>query len=446
MLMKLGIGLAIAIAVSIAACAPVESVRIQDDVVKSKTVVSPGRNPVVTATVRTDEEGGALVVQSRETCEQHVEDLHHRTRFTERHSDSTTAAALYGLGGAGVAIGAWVILDAPNIPETGDPKTVNPVGRSGAYATGTSFLSAGTAVLVAAIATSVRARDEVKNLGGTWRSRENSFEELQCHDRSVADTEVLVVTATTRTSLGTTTKKGRLTFTWNTLEKALDTDEPPDVATLEVPGLGAVGRLDLADGRAYFARREVDEVRALASKDSVDEASIHLARASALGANVAEAQKAIAVAPTSVLRAQAKEAKERAEKVAQQKRAEGHLAHARDLIRRKQFDEADGALESARQLGADTDALSAQVGAARAEQTVARWKKHIAQCRKLSTIRSQLGVVSRCDEDCQKVSRRVARDWDELAREKLELSGVDEEDGQALRDMCEQAGCPECPQ
>jgi hypothetical protein len=97
-------------------------------------------------------------------------------------------------------------------------------------------------------------------------------------------------------------------------------------------------------------------------------------------------------------------------------------------------------------LGADTDALSAQVGAARAEQTVARWKKHIAQCRKLSTIRSQLGVVSRCDEDCQKVSRRVARDWDELAREKLELSGVDEEDGQALRDMCEQAGCPECPQ
>src|SRR5258708_22579092 len=137
----------IAVTFAASACAPLESVRVQDEVVKSRTVTGKGHDPAVTVAAHADEGGGTLTVRSHEICDEHVEDLHHRTRFTERRSDPTATRALYGGGGLGTVLGAWVLLDAPKVPAAGDPNTVNPVGRSGAYAIGSGFLAVGLPLL-----------------------------------------------------------------------------------------------------------------------------------------------------------------------------------------------------------------------------------------------------------------------------------------------------------
>jgi hypothetical protein len=276
--------------------------------------------------------------------------------------------------------------------------------------------------------------------------RDDSAKTIDCHDKVVSGAEVILSTASAQTSLGKTTWKGRLTFTWDTLAAVLDTDEPPDVGTVEVRGYGGAGRIDLSAGKAFFAKSEIETVMQLVAADKVDEAASHLTRAAALGGDVEEAKRALASAPTSLARLRASEERARSERAAQNKKAEGHLDRARELLRRKQLDDADAELAAARRLGAAVDTLSAQVTAVRAQQAIAQWKKHVTQCRKLSTIRAKLSAVPRCDAECQTISRRVERDWDDLGREKLDLAGVSDEQSQALRDMCEQAGCPECPQ
>lgn len=356
-LMRAQLGFAILAATFATACAPLESVRIQDDVIKSKTVVGAGHDPVVTVAVQAAGDGGAFVVRSHETCEQNEEDLHLRTRYTERHSDTTTTAALYGLGGLGTVIGGIVVGDASNVPSADDPKTVNPLGRSGAYAIGTGLLAVGVPLLGAAIVTSLRARDSVKGLGNKWETRSDSAVAMKCNEKPASKVEVVVLGASTRISLGKTTSKGRLTFTWDTLETLFQTDEPPDTAMLEVRGAGA-GRLDLAAGKAFFAGREIEEATRLAADDEVDKAAVHLSRAKALGAeDIAAAQAAIDRAPTSVARVREAENKAKAERATKQKKVDDHLARAREFIRRDVPDKADTELTAAEALGAATTEL-----------------------------------------------------------------------------------------
>jgi hypothetical protein len=448
-----GIALMATATTVLSGCAPVsESVRYRDDWVKERTVSGEGTDRSVSASVRYRADGASITVLSHQTCTRQVEDLFHRTQITERHADPTATWLLYGAGGLGVGIGA-LVLSGPSktTPPYGYSANTNTVSPAATRATGGVFLGLGVVALAAAIATSLRARDEVVKLGTVTVVRPGSQSELSCNVKPVFGRDVLLTTSSsTDIPIGGTDRQGHLDLKWNALRSLFVEGEPVASGTLSVVRVGTAGNIDLALARTYWAGRELAEAKRLAAGDNVDRAKIEMNTAAKLGADVSDVEAAIEVAPTSVIRAREAEQQAQVERAAaaaaKAKEIEGHLARARQLISASDPAQAHDELDAAAALGADVDSLAEKVTKLSSAKAVAQWKKHLVQCRKVSDARSKIEKVSYCDDECQRIKKRVDDDWERLGTEKLDVDGLPSSQRNTFVDMCQRAGCPECPE
>src|SRR5262245_27885773 len=171
----------------LASCAPIESVRIKDEPMKTETVMGPGHRASATLTARSDQDGGVLVIRSHETCTERVEELHKRTQITERHTDPRYSVLLYGFGGLGMGLGGIVLADAPKVPDANDPNTTNPISRTGAYAIGGSLLAIGGALVATAVGSSMRARDDQSDLGTVRIVTGAPGKDVDCNAKPLAE-------------------------------------------------------------------------------------------------------------------------------------------------------------------------------------------------------------------------------------------------------------------
>ena len=433
-------------------CAPIsESVRYRDDWVKERAVSGEGTDRTVSASVRYRADGASITVLSHQTCTRQVEDLFHRTQITERHADPTATWLLYGAGGLGVGIGA-LVLSGPSTttPPYGYSSTTNTVSPAATRATGGVFLGLGVVSLAAAVATSLRARDEVVKLGTVAVVRPGSQSELSCNVKPVPARDVLLTTSSTDVPIGRTDRQGHLDLKWNGLRSLFVMGAPVASGTLSVVRVGMIGKIDLALARTYWAERDLAEAKRLAASDNVDRAKIEMNTAARLGADVSDVEAAIEVAPTSVIRAREAEHQAQIERAAaadaKAKEIEGHLARARQLISASDPARAHEELDAAAALGADVDSLAEKVTKLSSAKAVAQWKKHLVQCRKVSDARSKIEKVSYCDDECQRIKKRVEDDWERLGTEKLDVDGLPSSQRNTFVDMCHRAGCPECPE
>ncbi|HWD38106.1 MAG TPA: hypothetical protein VG944_04605 [Fimbriimonas sp.] len=452
--MMRGIVLIGSLIVAATGCAPIsESVRYQDRWIKERTVSDEGAAVTVSTTVRYREDGAQITASSHRTCTEQVEDVFRRTRITERHADPTSMYLLYGLGGLGVGIGALVVVD-PNASTTsssGYSTPMNTVSPSESRATGGVLLGLGAVTLAAGVVTSIRARDEVANLGTVTAVRPGSQRELSCEVKPAAGRDILLTTSSaTNVSLGKTDHAGHLDIRWNALKAIFDGgQEPASSGTLAVAHGGTAGKIDLTYARTYWAQQALADAKVLAGLDQVDEAREEVDRAAKLGADTSAVEREIEAAPTSVSRARVAEQRAKAEREAadeaKNKEIDGHLTRARQFIHSNDPTKARGELDAAAALGADVTSLADKVTTIASARAVAQWKKHVAQCRKVSAARSKLESLSSCDAECQQIRRRVDDDWDHLSSEILDLDGLPPNQRSSFLEMCQRAGCPTCP-
>src|ERR1017187_1484713 len=121
-------------------CAPIV---IQDHVnrrtvsEKKERAVAPNSNRIIAKAVPSDDQQGFLVsAQRSDRCDLtsilQVRSVHH----IRREPDWSSALLWLGAGALTGGLGAWVLVDASNVPQSWDLHTRNPVGRSGAYGIG----------------------------------------------------------------------------------------------------------------------------------------------------------------------------------------------------------------------------------------------------------------------------------------------------------------------
>jgi len=435
-------------------CAPIV---IQDHVnrrtvsEKKDRVVLPNSSQITANAVPSDDQQSLLVsAQRSDRCELTSTLRVRSTREIKREPDWSAALMWLGAGALSGGIGAWVLADASNVPQSGDLHTQNPVGRTGAYGIGAGLSIAGGAAVLAGIATFIRGRDSRENLG--TRPVRGKMVEVACSTSAAGSVPVEmapVVGGVPRppVTLGDTSPDGKFVISRKALRSLFENAPGAEKAQLTLEK--SLLDIDLGATRVAMASAALETAIIFAKNDQVDEAKTELNFAASLDGDTSSAQKALDAAPTT--RRQLAEAKQKAEAdraVAEKEKAraiDGHLARARQFIRASNSEKAQDELNAASSLGSDVSSLAERVERIILAKSVARWKGHIARCQKVSTIRSKIESLTHCDDDCQVVKRRVERDWEHLGQEALFLDGIPEEQSKALTDMCERAGCPDCP-
>lgn len=398
----------------------------------------------------TNSSGLLLSAHRSESCkEDHVADVV-RTRDVTRSPDWNRTTNLGVASALGFGLGSWVLADAHNVPEAGDPNTRNPVGRIGAKAIGVGLLVAGGVALAGGIATILRGSDLRENLGKNKYLQQTTI--VACNEGPAPKVSVDLVSADgelpeASSFMGETASNGQLRIPKDAFRPFFNFLPERERAQVRVGS--TLADVDLRGIRAELASGSVASALSLARNDQVEEAEVALRFAAQLGADVVSAQAALDEAPSR--RRQIAEAKRKAdaERAAAEKEKEkgiaSHLAQARQYIRAGKLEKAQDELYAASALGGDVAALTEKVERTIVTRSVARWKEHVARCRKVSTIRSKIENLPHCDDDCQVVKRRVERDWERLGQEALFLDGIPAEQSQGIMDMCQRAGCPDCP-
>jgi hypothetical protein len=418
---------------------------------KKERAVAPNSNRIIAKAVPLDDQQGFLVsAQRSDRCDLTSILQVRSVRHIRREPDWSSALLWLGAGALTGGLGAWVLVDASNVPQSGDLHNRNPVGRSGAYGIGAGLSIAGGAAVIAGIATFIRGTDSRENLG--TKPVRGERVEVACNTSSADNVQVEmapVVAGLPRppVTLGNTSLDGKLRISKRELRSLLESAPGAEKAQLRFEK--SVLDIDLGATKVAMASAAIETAISLAKADHVDEAKIELNFAAELGGDIGSAQKALDDAPTT--RRQLAEAKQKAEAdraAAEKEKAreiDGHVARARQLIRTSDLEKAQAELDLAKALGADVGPLADKITRIVAARTVAKWRNHVARCRKVSAVRSKIESISQCDADCQVIKRRVEKDWERLGEEKLDLDGIPAEQSQAFTDMCQQAGCPNCP-
>lgn len=443
------------VALSMAAgCAPtVLSTRTDLEVLRSEKVIGGGHDRTIKALLREHDDGATLVLTSQETCDEQAVRVVRRREITERKADVGSQVGLYLLAAAAGGLGAAFVIDAPNVPEPGDPMTRNPVGRTGAYALGGVTLGAGAVFLGLGIGTTVRGRDLSNDLGEATE-HDGEPRAIVCNQRPVANQplSLTIVGTRERKQLGTTDAEGRIEVRWASIRPLLLDGVSSADGTVAI-GDGTDGAtVDLTAGRRYFAPRILEEARALIAEDKVDDATARLKLAESLGADVSSATRQLAAAPTSIqrqrdaqARAAAAEARVAEEATARAKEAKEHVALAWKLARQDKLNDADEERQKAVALGVDDEKLVAELRQRADKRALGVWKTYAGRCAQLQRDQAAIDRVQRCDSACERIRAKVQAAWELLSEAPVPPWPDSEAAIAQARELCSRSGCPNCP-
>ena len=430
----------------LAACAPASVVeRLDDRRVGTQIAVGRGRNRTLVATARSTPSGADLAVTARHVCDQYEEASLHRVQVTTRKANVAGTVVFYLAAAAGAGIGAGILGDAHNVAASGDLTMKNPVGRTGAYAIGGVISGLGLIALGVGIGTSVRGRDSVRDLGIVRARVQGTTQTVTCNWLPAASMALVLDVGGNNIDAGTTDAAGKANFSWDRLEALASTGQVTSTGTLKTVEGEDLGSVDLLAARSHWAGVYLASATLHAEHDEVEQATKSVERAQQLGADVTNARARIAAAPTTLRREKERQAKETAEAEAKQEQARRHIETAKTHLRHSDLDAADTELTKAKELGGDVDALAGKLVTMMSTKAISGWKRHIAQCRKVATVRGKIENMSHCDGDCQQIKQKVNKEWERLGAVKLPVDVLSSEQVQSIKDQCEQAGCPDCP-
>lgn len=438
----------------ICSCAPI----VLQDHVSERTVserkdrvVAPNSNRITAMAIPAEDHQSFLVLAYRsDRCEVTSFLQVKSSRDIKRKPDWSGGLAWLGIGALSGGLGAWVLADASNVPQAGDPQTRNPVGRTGAYGIGSGLSIAGGAALIAGLVTFVRGMDSQEYLG--TKPVRGAITVEACNTTMADNVQVEVIPPVeslkrASVTLGHTSSDGKFLISQSQLRSLLTNN--PDLENIQVR-VGTL-KLDIELGatRGALASAALERSVSLAKVDQVDEGQMELNFAAGLGGDVEAAQVALEQAPTSRRRAEDAKRKEEADRMAAEKEKErkynAHLLRARRFISTNNYEGAQDELNLAKALGADVASLTERVEKLVITRAVAKWRSHVAGCRKVVAIRFKIARVSHCDDECKVIKKRVDKEWERLNSEHLDLQGIPADQSQAFREMCQQAGCPNCP-
>lgn len=420
--------------------------------VRSETIRN--RRPgVLQAERNIDDNGGYLILSRTQICTSRQEEVV-RTATKSRYRSHPWTPWLYVSGLTLGVLGIWTWVDAPSVPQAGDPNTRNPVSRSAAYATGGVLTGSAVTALAIAIGSSIRATDEITDHGEHVVRGDDR--PLSCKPKP-APGVALVARGGATVRLGATGDDGTLSVPWSKMRPFVELPIPPtEIAVWSDPD--QVTSLPLAPARAFWARRGIDEAIDLAREDRVDDALGALKRARTLGASESDARRAeseIERTPTGLRRAREERAKveaaakaEAEEKRLAMERVEvdkkKHVALLTRNLKRGDLDGARREILALQHLDADVSKFEAAIDAREAQASAREAKRYIQRCREVSRARDAMSRVRQCDDECQKIQRRIEGDWGKLTSEKPTVRGLSDEQRQDFRATCQDSGCPAC--
>jgi hypothetical protein len=210
----------------------------------------------------------------------------------------------FGVASAlGLGLGSWVLADAHNVPEAGDPNATNPVGRTGAKAIGVGLLAAGGVALVGGIATILRGSDLREDLGTSKHIRQTTI--VACNEGPVPNVRVDVVQSDselpeTASFMGKTASDGQLRIPKDAFRPFFNFFPARETAQLRIGS--TLADVDLRGIRAALASDSAASALSLARNDQAEEAEAALKFAAQLGADVGSAQTALDAAPSRLRR------------------------------------------------------------------------------------------------------------------------------------------------
>ena len=285
-------------------CAPIvlsDQINRQTLSERKERVVKPNSSGLIAEAVPSDDQKGLLVsVKQSERCDLTSILLVRSTRRVKREPDWSSALLWAGTGALSAGVGAWVLADASNVPQSGDPHTRNPVGRTGAYGIGSGLTIAGGAAIIAGVATFIRGIDSRENLGKKQVRGEPV--EVACNATAAANIQIEMAPLvggilTPPVSLGETSPDGKLRISKKQLRSLFESAPSAEKAQLR---FGRSKRdIDLSATRIAMANSALETALSLAKADQVDEAKVELNFAAKLGAQTVSAHTAIADAPTT---------------------------------------------------------------------------------------------------------------------------------------------------
>jgi hypothetical protein len=165
---------------SLSSCATIQEERtLKSEVIDTKweKVELPDKRSVAMKCDAQDTQEIGCQLGLRKICENKRIDLVSQTQVVTRTGSVGWQIFEYLSGAAGIGAGTGVVIDAPNVPDSNDPKQTNPIGRTGAYVIGVGLIAAGTSLAILGVVDSVRARDSEEPAGQIRQEGESSTQE-----------------------------------------------------------------------------------------------------------------------------------------------------------------------------------------------------------------------------------------------------------------------------
>jgi hypothetical protein len=269
-----------AAALASASCVPIQTTKSPvDTVLSTETVIGEPNSSYMIAKVDATSDGVSMRVTQSSSCEEkRVETVRRRTNVVRKPKLGLLVFELV-VGVGGLATGAGILIDAPNVPEQDDPFMSNPISREQAYGIGFATLGVGALAALVGGIDLWRSRDGVQGVETVKRDVEGETKIITCNDSAVANQDVGLVIRHLYIPVGTLDGEGALQFGWEV------------VPVEDVTGAEWTDSATIAVGDAEQIRAVVEGGNSL-SGQSVGQLSLEHARARAADAAWAAAHEA----------------------------------------------------------------------------------------------------------------------------------------------------------